>query len=73
MVNKSLQFSQFEKYSKAILVRSNVRNCSQRVNMEGPMAPGAHVAEDGLIWHQWERRTLSCEGVMPHRRGMLGW
>ena len=22
------------------------------------MAPTTNVAEDGLIWHQWERRTL---------------
>ena len=22
------------------------------------MAPGVYVAEDGLIWHQWEERPL---------------
>jgi hypothetical protein len=26
--------------------------------MEGPMAPAAYVAEDGLIWHQWEGKPL---------------
>jgi hypothetical protein len=29
-----------------------------RVHMEGPMAPAAYVAEDGLIW--------SCGGLMPN-------
>jgi hypothetical protein len=24
----------------------------------GPMAPGAYVAEDGLVGHQWEERPL---------------
>jgi hypothetical protein len=24
----------------------------------GPMAPAIYVAEDGLIWHQWEERPL---------------
>jgi hypothetical protein len=24
------------------------------IHMEGPMAPAAYVAEDGLIWHQWK-------------------
>jgi hypothetical protein len=24
----------------------------ERIHMEGPMAPAAYVAEDGLIWHQ---------------------
>ena len=27
--------------------------------MEGPMAPAVYVAEDGLVWHQWEERFLS--------------
>jgi len=26
--------------------------------MEGPMAPATYVAEDGLVGHQWEERTL---------------
>jgi len=26
--------------------------------MEGPMAPPGYVAEDGLIWPQWEERPL---------------
>jgi hypothetical protein len=29
------------------------------------MAPGAYVAEDGLVSHQWEERPCSCEGSMP--------
>ena len=27
-------------------------------NTEGPMALAAYVAEDGLIWHQWEGGPL---------------
>jgi hypothetical protein len=27
--------------------------------MERPMAPATHVAEDGLVEHQWEDRPLS--------------
>ena len=27
-------------------------------HMEGPMAPAAYVAEDGLIWYQWKERPL---------------
>ena len=30
----------------------------QRIHMEGPMAPAAYVAEDGLVGHQWEERPL---------------
>jgi hypothetical protein len=26
--------------------------------MEGPMAPAVYVAEDGLVCHQWEERSL---------------
>jgi hypothetical protein len=40
--------------------------------MEGPMAPAAYIAEDGLILHQKDGRPWSCEGLMPQRRGMLG-
>jgi hypothetical protein len=29
-----------------------------RVHREGPMAPVAHVAEYGLVGHQWEERPL---------------
>ena len=29
-----------------------------RIHMEGPMAPDTYVAEDCLIWHQWEGRLL---------------
>ena len=31
---------------------------NQRVHMEGPMAPAAYVAEDGLVGYQWEERPL---------------
>jgi hypothetical protein len=26
--------------------------------MEEPMTPAVYVAEDGLIWHQWDGRPL---------------
>jgi hypothetical protein len=26
--------------------------------MEVPMVPAIYIAEDGLIWHQWEERPL---------------
>ena len=39
---------------------------------EGPMAPATYVAEDDLIWHQWEGKPLVLEGSMPQCRGMLG-
>ena len=29
-----------------------------RVHMEVPMVPAIYIAEDGLIWHQWEERPL---------------
>ena len=25
----------------------------------GPMAPAAYVAEDGLVWYQWQGRPLA--------------
>ena len=31
---------------------------NQRIHIEGPMAPAAYVAEDGLLRHQWEERAL---------------
>ena len=31
---------------------------TKRVHMEGPIAPVGYVAEDGLIWHQWEKSPL---------------
>jgi hypothetical protein len=34
---------------------------NQRVHMEGPIAPAAYIAEDGLIGHQWEGKTLVLE------------
>jgi hypothetical protein len=32
---------------------------NQRVQLEGPMALDAYVAEDGLVGHQWEKRPLN--------------
>ena len=37
---------------------STMQTTNQRVHMEGPMAPATYVAEDYLIWHQWEGRPL---------------
>jgi hypothetical protein len=51
-------------------------NTNQRVQMEGPMAPAAYVAEDGLVGHQWEERTLvvgRLDGEMPGQGGRGGW
>jgi hypothetical protein len=31
---------------------------NQKIHMEGPRAPATYVAEDNLIWHQWEGRPL---------------
>jgi hypothetical protein len=31
---------------------------NQRIHMEEPTLPAAVVAEDGLFWHQWEKRLL---------------
>ena len=31
---------------------------SQRVHMKGPMALATHIAEDYLIWYQWEGSPL---------------
>jgi hypothetical protein len=31
---------------------------NQRVHMEGPVALAKYVAEDGLVGHQWEERSL---------------
>jgi hypothetical protein len=30
----------------------------KRVHMERPMVPATYVAEDGLVGHLWEERTL---------------
>jgi hypothetical protein len=34
------------------------KTTNQRVHVEGPMAPAAYVAENGLVGHQWEERPL---------------
>ena len=26
--------------------------------MEGPIVPDTYVAEDGIVWNQWGRKTL---------------
>jgi hypothetical protein len=38
---------------------------NQGVHMEGSTAPATYVAEDGLVWYQWEEK--------PWCRGILGW
>jgi hypothetical protein len=57
-------------------------NHQQRVHLDGPMAPTAYVAEEGLVKHQWKERLLVIEGSMSQYRGMprlggrsgwLGW
>jgi hypothetical protein len=45
---------------------------NHRVHMEGPMAPVEYVAEDGLVKHQWEEKSLIWEGSMPQCREMPG-
>jgi len=41
--------------------------------MEEPMAPAAYVAEDGLVGHQWEERSLVlCRGT-PEWGGGREW
>lgn len=36
------------------------------------MAPAAHVAEDGLVGHQWRRGPWFCQGSNLQYRGMSG-
>jgi len=31
---------------------------TKEYTLRGPMAPAAYVTEDGLVWHQWEGRSL---------------
>ena len=31
---------------------------TKEYTLEGPVAPAAYVAEDGLVWHQRESRAL---------------
>jgi len=40
------------------------------------MAPAVYVAEDGLVGHQWEEKSLVlCQGWTPPTqcRGISGW
>ena len=37
---------------------ANSQGLNQKVHIERPMAPAGYVAEDRLIWHQWEERHL---------------
>ena len=34
---------------------------NQRIHMEGPRAPAAYVAENGLVGHQWEEQPLGLK------------
>jgi hypothetical protein len=38
--------------------------------MKEPMAPAAYVAEDGLIGHQWEERTLVLRRLYAPVKGI---
>jgi hypothetical protein len=44
--------------------------------MEGPIGPAIYVAEDYLIWHQWEplgRHSIGkCKGAENGRGGWVG-
>jgi hypothetical protein len=37
------------------------------------MAPGGYVAEDGLIWYQWEGRSLVLWRLNAPSKRMLEW
>ena len=37
--------------------------------MEGPMAPAAYVAEDGLVSHQWEEKPLVLQRLYAPVQG----
>jgi hypothetical protein len=49
--------------------------------MEGPMAPAAYLAKDGLVEHQWEERPLIMRSldtpvysnVMTGKWEWVGW
>ena len=45
---------------------------NQRIYMEEPMAPAAYIAEDGLVWHQWEETPLVLWRLMPQCRKCQG-
>jgi len=38
--------------------------------MDRTMAPAPYVAEDGLVGINLRRSPWSCQGLMPHCRGM---
>jgi hypothetical protein len=38
---------------------------NQRIHMEQPMVLATYVAEDGLVGHQWEEKTLGLRYSMP--------
>jgi len=38
--------------------------------MDRPMAPASYVAEDGLVGHQWEEKSLVLPNWIPQCRGM---
>lgn len=41
--------------------------------MKRPMALATYEAEDGLVRHQWEEWSLSCQGWVPQCSAMPGW
>jgi len=40
--------------------------------MDRPITPGAYVAEDGLVGHQWEEKPLLLPRLDPQCMGMSG-
>jgi len=47
-------------------------NHQPKVHMDGPMVPGAYVAQDGLFGHQREEMLLVLPRMECHCRGMSG-
>ena len=45
---------------------------NQRIHTEGPMVLASCVAEDGLVGHKWEERSLGLRMFMPQCRETPG-
>jgi len=44
--------------------------------MDRPMTPAAYVAEDSLVWHQWEEKLLvlpRLDTPPPVKGNVRGW
>jgi hypothetical protein len=46
---------------------------NQRVHIDQPIVLATHVAEDGLVGHQWEEMPLGLRVFDAPGRGMPGW